>query len=163
MGVQGDYRTYRHPLAIMGEADFGLLGQVGTGLINRHQEINRVVWLAHPHTIETVQARMVYLTPERIRLLQEADKIVSDFITEKGLSRAIWQFPTVLVPLSVNRDSGEALVLRPVESEEAMTANFYQMDQELLKELVIRLSKIDGITAVFYDVTNKPPGTIEWE
>jgi len=50
-----------------------------------------------------------------------------------------------------------------VESEEAMTANFYQMDLKLVRELSDRLMKIQGVTGVFYDVTNKPPGTIEWE
>lgn len=163
VGVQGDYRTYRHPLAIMGDADFTQLDGIATGLINRHKEMNRVVWTLSPAIIETVVSRNVYLTPERIRLLQEADAIVREFIQEHGLSRDIWQFPTVLVPLSVNRDSGEALVLRPVESEEAMTANFYAMDQKLLKLLVKKLVALEGITAVFYDVTHKPPGTIEWE
>jgi len=88
---------------------------------------------------------------------------VDGFIHEKGLDRNIWQFPTVMIPISINRDFGESIILRPVESEEAMTANFYRMDKNLLRELTDRLTKIDGITAVFYDVTNKPPGTIEWE
>lgn len=163
VGVQGDYRTYRHPLAITGEADFVDLGNVATDVINHHKELNRVVWKVNPGPIETVTVHNAYLTRERIALLQQADKIVSEFIRDNGLMRAIWQFPTVLIPVSVNRDLGESLVLRPVESEEAMTANFYQMDRALLLDLTTRLMAIPGITAVFYDVTNKPPGTIEWE
>jgi len=53
--------------------------------------------------------------------------------------------------------------LRPVESEEAMTANFYKMDWALLDELVEKLRKVPGVSAVMYDITNKPPATIEWE
>lgn len=163
VGVQGDFRTYRNPLALIGEAYFVTLGQVATDLLNRHKELNRVVWTLYPRTIDSIKSRNVYITPERIRLLQQADAIVAQFILEHKLERMIWQFPTVLLPLSVNRDFGEAIVLRPVESEEAMTANFYAMDQKLLAELVKKLAALEGITAVFYDVTNKPPGTIEWE
>jgi GMP synthase (glutamine-hydrolysing) len=185
VGVQGDFRTYRHPVALIGDSDFVILDAVATDLINRYTEINRVLWLKAPasiaetDTVSTEQTKMgqvsrngglavtdSYLTRERIALLQKADKIVSQFIEEKGISRQIWQFPTVLVPLSVQgsaRGAGESIVLRPVESDEAMTANFYRMDLKLLDELIQRLVKIPGISAVFYDVTNKPPGTIEWE
>jgi len=163
VGVQGDYRTYRNPLAIRGDASFEKLGAVGTDLINRNEDVNRALWMLYPNTIETLKVQLSFVTPERIALLQEADDIVNRFIEEYDLARDIWQFPTVLVPLSVNMDFGESIILRPVESEEAMTANFYHMDQELLKVLVSRLKAVEGITGVFYDVTNKPPGTIEYE
>ena len=189
VGVQGDFRTYRHPAALTGKTDFKRLQEIATDLINRNREINRVLWLRYPSQIESMEVRRSWLTPERIALLQKADDVVSWFIAEHGLAREIWQFPTVLVPLSVNGgagdsqplrsgqpegstfevgatskvDMGESIVLRPVESEEAMTANFYHMDLKLLAQLVDRLAQIEGITAVFYDVTNKPPGTIEWE
>jgi GMP synthase (glutamine-hydrolysing) len=163
VGVQGDFRTYRHPLVIMGQADFALLQQLATDLINRYKDINRVLKLLHPAEIKSLTVMDSYLTPERISLLQKADDKVTKFIYENNLVRTIWQFPTVLLPLSVNGGKGESIVLRPVESEEAMTANFYQMNEALLEKLVADLRSINGITAVFYDVTNKPPGTIEWE
>jgi len=163
VGVQGDFRTYRNPLVISGEISFAKIEPLATRLINQNKEINRVVWLCSPGKIDTLTTQKSYLTPERISLLQKADNVVNQFIEEHGLKRKIWQFPTVLIPVSVNSRIGEAVVLRPVESEEAMTANFYQMDQVILKNLVEKLREIPGITAVFYDVTNKPPGTIEWE
>lgn len=166
VGVQGDYRTYRHPLALMGAADtcdFTKLDQLATRLINEFKEINRVILAVAPNKIETLKVQKEYLTPERIRLLQQADAKVSEFLTTHGLQKQIWQFPTVLLPLSVNRESGESVVLRPVSSEEAMTASFYRMDKNLLRTLAARIYEIPGVTAVFYDVTNKPPGTIEWE
>ena len=86
-----------------------------------------------------------------------------DYLTEAKIQRNIWQFPTVLIPLSIGGKRGESVVLRPVCSEEAMTANFYQMPWPKLKTLVARLSKVKGITGIFYDITNKPPATIEWE
>jgi len=79
---------------------------------------------------------------------------------EKNIYKDIWQSPVVLVPFG---NKGESIVLRPIESEEAMTVNFYRMDDHLLTLLVNRLKKIKGIDYIFYDITNKPPGTIEWE
>lgn len=163
VGVQGDYRTYRHPLAIMGQCDFDVLDKLATRLINEFKEINRVVLTLAPNKIETQKVQKGYLTPERIQLLQQADAKVSDFLIQEKLQRDIWQFPTVLLPLAVNRESGESVVLRPVSSEEAMTASFYRMDLKKLQKLADSVYEIPGITAVFYDVTNKPPGTIEWE
>ena len=86
-----------------------------------------------------------------------------DFISEVGISGDIWQFPTVLIPLSIDSQNTESVVLRPVCSQEAMTANFYRMPFDILKELTKRLEAVDGISGIFYDITNKPPGTIEWE
>ena len=170
VGVQGDFRTYRHPVALVGKVDFDHLQEIATGLINQNREINRVLWLRYPAKIESMSVSRSWLTPERIALLQKADDVVRRFTSEHGLDRKIWQFPTVLVPLRVNGGeavdadgAGESIVLRPVESEEAMTANFYQMDLKLLDKLTAQIAEIPGITAVFYDVTNKPPGTIEWE
>lgn len=163
VGVQGDFRTYRHPVVFLGESNFETLGKLATQLINQFPAINRALWLLQPYKIEDMKVHVKCLTPERIQLLQKADAVVSEFLDIHNLNREIWQFPTVLLPLSVNRDRGESIVLRPVCSEEAMTANFYAMNLDLLKKLTTELIKIDGITAVFYDVTNKPPGTIEWE
>jgi GMP synthase (glutamine-hydrolysing) len=165
VGIQGDVRSYKHPVVLSGgERDWEKLSQVSTKLTNSHEDLNRGLYLLHGDLSAGVSLVRAYLTQERVALLQEADKIVMDFIVEKKLDREIWQFPTVLVPLSVGAEgSGESIVLRPVESEEAMTASFYRMDFELLDELVERLVRVDGVGAVFYDITNKPPGTIEWE
>jgi GMP synthase (glutamine-hydrolysing) len=163
VGVQGDDRSYRNPIVLAGSAGWQMLNSIGTELINQYDEINRAVWLLHPQKIQEINIRYVFLTRERIALLQKADAVVTEFIHEKELNKDIWQFPTVLLPISINSDMGESLVLRPVESEEAMTAGFYHMDPLLLGELTDRLRKIPGITAIFYDITNKPPGTIEWE
>jgi len=83
-------------------------------------------------------------------------------ILDGGLEREIWQFPTVLLPVDVNNRGHESVVLRPICSEEAMTANFYKMPPAILNELVNKMTELD-VSGVFYDITNKPPGTIEWE
>lgn len=163
VGVQGDFRTYRNPLVILGEADFVFLERLSTNLVNQNDIINRAILLLNERIIDNLTVQKSYLTRERISLLQRADDKVNAFIRRHELGKEIWQFPTVLLPLAVNSEKGESIVLRPVESREAMTANFYKMDKDLLMKLAGEILEIDGITAVFYDITNKPPGTIEWE
>ncbi|MFH1533521.1 MAG: glutamine-hydrolyzing GMP synthase [Nitrospirota bacterium] len=178
VGVQGDERTYAHPVCVYGNVgSWNGLGQLSTKLTNQFPEVNRVLLGLSPTDFSTLSIQSSYLTRDRISLLQQADKIVMDFISEVGIDRDIWQFPTVLLPVSVAAhrhggagkagssigESGESIVLRPVCSEEAMTANFYQMDFDKLRELVKRLSSLHGVSGIFYDITNKPPGTIEWE
>jgi len=164
VGVQGDVRSYKHPAVFVGGVrDFDKLSLASTTVTNGFPEVNRGLYLLSGESIENVGLSKCYLTPDRISVLQDADKIVMDFIKEKRIDKAIWQFPTVLIPLSINDIAGETIVLRPVESEEAMTANFYKMEWALLDELVARLKAVKGVSAVMYDITNKPPATIEWE
>lgn len=162
VGVQGDARTYRNPLAIWGrELDFSFLENISTALTNRFFDINRVCLLLSPEKIKNVRIIPGTLSPARIKLAAELDDIVMSFIKKNRIKREIWQFPTVLLPISVNGVKKESVMLRPVCSDEAMTANFYKMKGALLVELIKKLKP--KVSAVFYDITNKPPGTIEWE
>lgn len=162
VGVQGDSRTYRNPVAIWGGTrDFNSLEKTSTSLTNRFSTINRVCLLLSPPEIKSIQVLPASITEKRIKLLQELDDIVMKFIKRHGIERDIWQFPTVLLPIMINGIKRESVVLRPVCSEEAMTANFYKMNAGLLKKLINKLKP--KVSAVFYDITNKPPGTIEWE
>lgn len=164
VGVQGDERTYRHPVVLFGKKNsWEILNKISTRLTNQFPDINRVLFGLSPAKIGKVGIRGSYLDLGRTELLQKADKIVMDFIKSEGLLKKIWQFPTVLIPVFVGSLKTESLVLRPVCSEEAMTANFYKMPPLKLSKLVKKLSKVKGISGVFYDITNKPPGTIEWE
>lgn len=167
VGVQGDARTYRHPFLIKlhkdTKRDWDLLGTISTDITNRFNTINRVLLLLAPRGVMDKKVKPGYLTKDRIELLQKADYRVTQFIKYHKMYKEIWQFPTVLLPLSLNNEGGESIVLRPIQSEEAMTANFYRMSWEWLDELTEGLKETSGIDGVFYDLTNKPPGTIEWE
>ena len=164
VGVQGDERTYRHPALVYGkQISWDELNDLSTRLTNQFRDINRVIYGLSPNEYDALTVQKTDLSKDRISVLQEADKIVMDYLVEAKIDKDIWQFPTVLLPIQVGSQNGESVVLRPVCSEEAMTANFYQMEWPVLNELVKRLSSISGVTGVFYDITNKPPGTIEWE
>src|SRR5271169_4640194 len=110
------------------------------------------------------------ITPERVALLQEADDIVVTEIKAAGLYQQIWQSFAVLLPVrSVGvagdqRTYGYTCALRAVHSEDGMTADWVPLPYEVLKKISDRITnEVHGITRVVYDITSKPPGTIEWE
>ena len=110
------------------------------------------------------------VTPERIRLLQEADDVVVSEIRRAGLYTKIWQSFAVLLPvMSVGvmgdqRTYAYTCAIRAVSSEDGMTADWVSLPHEVLKTISSRIvNEIPGINRVVYDVTSKPPGTIEWE
>jgi GMP synthase (glutamine-hydrolysing) len=87
---------------------------------------------------------------------------VSEEMRAAGLYEKIWQFPVVLLPFGLKK-GGQSVVLRPIESTDAMTADAVRLPEKALKSMTERIMKIPGIDAVFYDLTSKPPATIEWE
>lgn len=111
------------------------------------------------------------ITKQRLDLLREADAIVREELTANGLDRQIWQSPVVLLAdvrsVGVSdggRTYGHPIVLRPVHSEDAMTATFARIPYDLLDHISQRItSEVEGINRVVLDITGKPPGTIEWE
>jgi GMP synthase (glutamine-hydrolysing) len=163
VGVQGDFRTYRHPLALIGQATWQELAELSPALTNRFSEINRVLYTFAPAAITATAVTPAALTPERVTRLQIADLMVRTWLEALGAQREVWQMPTVLLPLSINTAGQESLVLRPIVSEEAMTAHFAQLPMPEVHHLTQALMGDPGISAVFYDITNKPPATIEWE
>ncbi len=160
VGVQGDSRTYRAVLAIDGFPDSH---EEVASLINRSERINRVVVQAWTATkLANMRAVPGFLTPDRLERLRRADAIVRRLTHASGFDRSVWQFPVVLIPLGTP-DLPDSVVLRPIDSVDGMTANVVRMPQELLAEIAHAVSAVPGVAGVFYDLTNKPPGTIEWE
>jgi len=110
------------------------------------------------------------VTPERIQLLQEADDIVVTEIKDAGLYTKVWQSFAVLLPvMSVGvmgdqRTYAYTCAIRAVHSEDGMTADVVELPWEVLKRIASRIvNEIKGINRVVYDVSSKPPSTIEWE
>jgi GMP synthase (glutamine-hydrolysing) len=110
------------------------------------------------------------VTPEKVAMLQRADAIVREEVKAAGLEREIWQAFAVLPDIrSVGvmgdeRTYGHPIVIRAVTSEDAMTADWARLPYELLERMSSRIiNEVPGINRVAYDITSKPPGTIEWE
>jgi GMP synthase (glutamine-hydrolysing) len=110
------------------------------------------------------------VTPERVALLQEADAIVREELRRAGLEREIWQSFAVLADIrSVGvmgdeRTYGHPIIIRAVTSDDAMTADWARIPYDVLEVMSQRIiNEVPGINRVAYDITSKPPGTIEWE
>ncbi len=111
------------------------------------------------------------VTRERLDLLRDADAIAREELANSGLERDVWQFPVVLLAdvrsVGVQGDGrtyGHPIVLRPVSSEDAMTADWSRLPYDLLERISTRITnEVREINRVVLDVTSKPPGTIEWE
>ncbi|NBN90642.1 MAG: glutamine-hydrolyzing GMP synthase [Actinobacteria bacterium] len=110
------------------------------------------------------------VTPDRVATLQEADAIVREEIRAAGLERDIWQAFAVLADIrSVGvmgdeRTYGHPIIVRAVTSDDAMTADWARLPYDLLERISNRIvNEVPGVNRVAYDITSKPPGTIEWE
>ena len=159
VGVQGDFRTYKNPIVLTGKAGWNKLEKASTEITNKIRDINRVVYLIKPENIRGIKIKKASITKERADLAREADDIVAEALIKNKLYNKIWQMPVVLLPLGINNES---IVLRPVYSREAMTAKFAEMPFKILNRISEKILKLK-IDFVFYDITNKPPATIEWE
>jgi GMP synthase (glutamine-hydrolysing) len=164
VGVQGDNRTYAHPLAIWKEVNWKKLDRISSGVTNSIRELNRVILLLNPTKKIKFQVPNtdLFVTKERIEILREVDAIVTKIIIEEKIYDKIWQFPVVLIPIS-NESNKESIVLRPINTRDLMTLNFYPMEKRVLKKMTKAILATGKISYVFYDITNKPPGTTEWE
>ena len=130
-----------------------------------------IVW-RHPFPGPGLAIRIVgAITEDRLAILRDADAIAREELTAAGLDRDVWQFPLVLLAdvrsVGVQGDGrtyGHPIVLRPVSSEDAMTADWSRLPYELLARISTRITnEVHDVNRVVLDVTSKPPGTIEWE
>jgi GMP synthase (glutamine-hydrolysing) len=175
VGVQGDGRTYAHPAVLTGKStdggafipqqggiEWSSLEILSTELTNAVSQINRVILQLGPARRLRQRLKAAYLTRPRLDLLRQADDLVMTALQNHNLMEQVTQMPTVLLPLSSDGVE-ESVVLRPITTDDFMTARFDQLPVSYLEEVTAGLLALNGIEAVYYDVTNKPPGTVEWE
>ncbi len=125
----------------------------------------------HPFPGPGLAVRIVgEVTSERLRILRDADCVLLDEIIRSGKYKELWQAFTVLLPIkSVGvmgdlRTYQKVVVIRLVQSVDGMTANWYPAEPSLLTKISNRIvNEVKGVNRVVYDITSKPPGTIEWE
>jgi GMP synthase (glutamine-hydrolysing) len=129
-----------------------------------------IVW-RHPFPGPGLAIRVIgEITDERLEILRKADKIVQNELTASGWYRKVWQGFAVLLPLKTvgvmgdDRTYEHVIALRIVDSVDAMTADWVRMPSEILERISSRIiNEVKGVNRVVYDISSKPPSTIEWE
>lgn len=163
VGVQGDARSYRNVLALPRPPVQLDIEDTAPSLTNSRPDINRVIALCGSKApLGSLQVFRSVITKERLDILREADAIVRELCLKNGFEQQVWQFPVVLLPVGTGH-ALESIVLRPINSVDGMTADVVLMPPAMLDQLARQILAIPQIAAVFYDLTHKPPGTIEWE
>jgi len=139
--------------------------------IGRELDLPEEVLTKHPFPGPGLAVRILgEVTPERLEILREADAIVVEEIRRAGLYEKVWQAFAVLLPvrsvgvMGDERSYGFTIAVRVVESEDAMTADWSRLPGELLGRIATRVvNEVAGVNRVVYDISSKPPSTIEWE
>ncbi|MBR0155473.1 MAG: glutamine-hydrolyzing GMP synthase [Treponema sp.] len=175
VGVQGDFRTYRFPAVLtFAEEENGFyhiphkwekIESTSSTITNSSSLINRTIlrlWKRPGLSDGDFKLLEGYCDKKRLDQLREVDNIVLTELHKSNWYNRIFQHLTIDIPYASKADHA-CFVLRPVVSEDVMTARFAHLDLELLKVIIEKISKLDFVDALYYDVTNKPPATFGWE
>lgn len=175
VGVQGDFRTYRFP-AVLRFADedngfFHLPGkwekieEASSHITNSANFLNRTLvqlWQNPNVKDEDLKIQEGYCDRRRLDQLREVDNIVLTNLHKSGWYDKIFQHLTIILPYASAPDHS-TFVLRPVCSEDVMTARFAHLPKELINTILAEITQLPFVDAVYYDCTNKPPATFGWE
>ncbi|MBQ5472478.1 MAG: glutamine-hydrolyzing GMP synthase [Treponema sp.] len=175
VGVQGDFRTYRFP-ACLAFADDGngfyhmpkireKVEAASSSITNSAKYLNRTVIKLYQNPSvkdEDLKLQEGYCDKRRLDQLREVDNIVLTELHKSGWYNQIFQHLTIDLPYASSPDHA-SFVLRPVCSEDVMTARFAWIDQEVMNNILKQIAALDFVDAVYFDATNKPPATFGWE
>ena len=176
-GPTATIKTHHNVGGLPAELGFELVEPLRELFKDEVREIGRelglpdmLVW-RHPFPGPGLAVRCLgEVTREKLDVLRKADKILIDELTEAGLMRALWQAFCVLLPVKTvgvmgdERTYDQVCAIRAVTSEDAMTADWAQLPDGLLRRVSNRIiNEVRGINRVVLDISSKPPATIEWE
>ena len=175
VGVQGDFRTYRFPACLAFKKDekgfFHVpkvrekVEKTSSTITNSARFLNRTVIKLYQKPgvkDEDLVLQKGYCTRERLDQLREVDDIVLTELHKNGWYDKIFQHLTIDLPYATS-DKKASFVLRPVVSEDVMTARFAWLPMELMDNIVKQIAELDFVDSLYLDCTNKPPATFGWE
>ncbi len=175
VGVQGDFRTYKFPCALSFERyEDGFyhlpkiwekLESASHKITNSAQYINRtVIKLYQKPELSDADLHLIegYCDKNRLDQTREADAIVLSELHKSGWYQKVFQHLTINLPFA-SKAGHCSIVLRPVFSEDVMTARFAKLPQELVGTIAHKIAALPYVDALFFDLTNKPPATFGWE
>lgn len=175
VGVQGDFRTYKFPAAFSFEKQEGgyyhilknydKLEKASSLITNNCSYINRCIirlWQNPAVSDGDLKLQEGYCDKNRLDQLRQADDAVLTELQNTGWYNRIFQHLTISLPYASSKNR-TSFVLRPVFSEDVMTARFARLPHEILLSIVKKISELPFTDAIFFDLTNKPPATFGWE
>ncbi|MFL2545338.1 MAG: glutamine-hydrolyzing GMP synthase, partial [Longimicrobiales bacterium] len=163
VGVKADLRAYEYPVLVSGDLPWDNLIKVVSSLTAEVENINRCIWNLSDEIPEVARPLSTTATRKRLDILREADFIVMEILKSHDLYHEIWQCPTVLLPIELDGQTGEMVIVRPIMSARGMTAVPVNLSKDVLVELRTRILALSGVSSLALDITSKPPATIEWE
>lgn len=175
VGVQGDFRTYRFPACLTfkdeGNGFFHVpkirekVEGASSEITNSSKFLNRTVIKLYQNPAvkdEEMKLQEGYCDKRRLDQLREVDNIVLTELHKSGWYNKIFQHLTIDLPYASSKNRA-SFVLRPVCSEDVMTARFAWWPKELMDSILSQIARLDFVDAVYFDATNKPPATFGWE
>ncbi len=175
VGVQGDFRTYRFPAVLtFAKEENGMfhlpgkwekLEEASSRITNSSDYINRCIiklWQNPSVSDSDFALQEGYCDKARLDQTREADNIMLTTLHGNGWYNKIFQHLTINIPYASSKDRC-SIILRPLCSEDVMTARFAHLPQEDLKKIVENIAKLGFVDAIFFDLSNKPPATFGWE
>lgn len=175
VGVQGDFRTYRFPACLTfrseGDGFYHIpkmrekIESCSTRITNDAQYLNRTVIKLYQKPElkdEDLKLQEGYCDRRRLDQLREVDNIVLTELHKNNLYSSIFQHLTIDLPYASKAENA-SFVLRPVCSEDVMTARFAWLPMDVLKEIIRQIAQLPFVDALYFDATNKPPATFGWE
>ncbi len=168
VGVQGDFRTYSFP-AVLDVNNFfdkkiswDVLEEFSSYITNNVFGVNRTILKLHETSGSSGKLTKSFCNKERLDMIREVDYIFIKRLRESNWYGKIFQHLTISLPFA-DDEKKCSIVLRPVVSEDVMTARFAHLDIDILKSICDDIKKLPFIFNIYYDITNKPPATFGWE
>ena len=175
VGVQGDFRTYRFPAVLTFREEGGgffhipkkreKIEAASSAITNKAQFLNRTIIALYKNpSVKDGEMKLQegYCTKKRLDQLREVDDIVLTALHEANLYDKIFQHLTIDLPFA-SAPERASFVLRPVVSEDVMTARFAWFPMDVLKKIVEKIAELPFVDSLYFDATNKPPATFGWE
>lgn len=167
VGVQGDGRSYKHVVALTGPKDWAAAFELARRIPRKVHGVSRVIYLFGQGPGGRIGITPTFLRDTELALLREADRLVNERLLAAGCYGLVDQFPVVLLPADMGIPGCRTLVLRPFITNDFMTGRAAvpgkDIPDKVIEDIVGELLELEGVVAVGYDLTSKPPGTVEWE
>ncbi len=169
VGVQGDGRSYKNVVALFSDQpSWTELYKIAIEIPKKFHSINRIVFaFGKSDPKSPYQLTQTMVNEECLEQLRQADFVVNDLLIKHELTENISQMPVILTPVNFGKFAHRSIVIRPVITDDFMTATpaivGVDLPEEILKQMVTKIASQPNIAEVMLDLTPKPPGTVEWE